>query len=202
MAWFEMLFNISGHPWDLASVCLIIILWVCFTENMGTKVSDLLRPLSCTGFTVLFFICNYCNYFFFFSFKNHQQWWQQANRAENEKGNVVESEKCYEQISSKSVEDAVVDEERRTSHPAKRRKVSLQGMVPFPFSIILNKSIFFVTWCSRFEVMQRLALCSRNVLICISSDYIRRQTIILLLLLHSTMMNNSNRFHDKQELLQ
>lgn len=69
MAWFEMLFNISGHPWDLASVCLIIILWVCFTENMGTKVSDLLRPLSCTGFTVLFFICNYCNYFFFLVLK-------------------------------------------------------------------------------------------------------------------------------------
>ena len=62
----------------------------------------------------------------FFRFKNHQQWWQQARASstENEKDNVVEGEKCNEHISGKS-EDPVAEQEKHTTHPAKRRKVSL-----------------------------------------------------------------------------
>ena len=92
--------------------------------------------------SLYYFISNHCN-LTFFSFKNHQQWWQQAKaqRAENEKDSVIESEKSNEQISGISVEDPVVDEERHTAHPAKRRKVGL-GKLSGAFSFVSNTNIY------------------------------------------------------------
>ena len=92
------------------------------------KVLDLLSTrlaivlFRCHSVILFLIIVNY----YFFSFKNHQQWWGQARaqRAENEKDSVIESEKCNEEISGISDEDPVVDK-GHSAHPAKRRKVSL-----------------------------------------------------------------------------
>ena len=97
------------------------------------KVSDLLSTrlaivlFRCDSIILFLIIVNHYN--IFFSFKNHQQWWQQARaqRAENEKDSVIESEKCDEQISGICDEDPVVDGEH-SAHPVKRRKVSLGGL--------------------------------------------------------------------------
>lgn len=81
---------------------------------------------------------------------------------QEEKNDVTETEKYNEQIGNKSVEDSLVDEEN-TSHPAKRRKVSLYEMVP-SLSHNLCKLLINSNYCFD-DGLSMVALTSANKMV-------------------------------------